>query len=543
MDDDDDDEEDLYSRRGRVINQLRARTLSYTQEGQMHQSLYINEQLHGILTSGSQARSAITDLASFDTEWEIQYREGLEMDLIEHYIRRKNHYRAVFLLECIAIRVSHSYDPRNPLSDEDSILIERLVLMYELFIQRVTALELVDRKRKSRASIALTSILDRALKIDLEPLSIRLMDSLTMSVTGLSKDAIDYVVLRFAARNNACDLARRVLDRGADVDGSILGLSTEIRGPRNLTPLHAAVESESKDMVKLLVTNGADIEATTTDPLEETPLLMAVINDGDDSSEILMFLLDQRANIEARDGRGKTSLRRAIHWGSLEMVQILLKKGASVTATDNDGLTMLHWAAKGGRSDLLKMLLDCKADIRARDLEGRTALHLCCMAIDQPSDRIECIDVLIDGGIDVNQKDSKKETALHTASRKAPAEIVDHLLSRGAYHSAECTDGTPLHLVVKTFDCLKVRKLLEHGANPNMRRLSDGKTPLHLAALYDQESPKKLEVLNLLCTHGADVLMLDDHSMSAINYNKGYGPSTNVLRIHLPMYEESNGQF
>ncbi|KAJ8130426.1 hypothetical protein O1611_g3206 [Lasiodiplodia mahajangana] len=50
------------------------------------------------------------------------------------------------------------------------------------------------------------------------------------------------------------------------------------------------------------------------------------------------------ANLESKDGAGRTALSLAAKWGFHDIVRALLKKGANPKTIDSDGMTPLHWA-------------------------------------------------------------------------------------------------------------------------------------------------------------------------------------------------------
>ena len=76
-----------------------------------------------------------------------------------------------------------------------------------------------------------------------------------------------------------------------------------------------ATSNGDLEMVQLLLENGANIEAR--DQRGETALMMAIRKD---DLEMVQLLLEHGANIEARDQRGETALMIAVYY--LEMVQL-----------------------------------------------------------------------------------------------------------------------------------------------------------------------------------------------------------------------------
>ena len=102
---------------------------------------------------------------------------------------------------------------------------------------------------------------------------------------------------------------------------------------------------------------------------------------------------------------------------------------------------------------------------------------------------------------DVNAPDADGLTPLHRAADKGSFLGVHTLLKAGARPNVCTRDGvTPLHLAADRVDSGEVvTRLLDGGANPNMREAVDGHTPLHRAVLSDSA-----ESVNRLLQRGAD---------------------------------------
>ncbi len=64
----------------------------------------------------------------------------------------------------------------------------------------------------------------------------------------------------------------------------------------------------------------------------------------------------------------------ACEYGRNEVVEFLLQHGASLEAQANTGQTALHWAIIGGHADTIKLLVDRGASLEAKNAYGGTAL-------------------------------------------------------------------------------------------------------------------------------------------------------------------------
>ena len=69
-----------------------------------------------------------------------------------------------------------------------------------------------------------------------------------------------------------------------------------------------------------------------------------------------------------------TALRIASKEGHVELVEMLLNNGANVNAKNSYGVTALHIASREGHTDIVAMLLEKGADVNAKTNWGDTAL-------------------------------------------------------------------------------------------------------------------------------------------------------------------------
>jgi ankyrin repeat protein len=70
------------------------------------------------------------------------------------------------------------------------------------------------------------------------------------------------------------------------------------------------------------------------------------------------------------------SLLDAVYEGDLQRVKSVLDQGADVNAKDIDGWTALMYASLNGYADIVKYLIDHGADINVKNKYGETALLL-----------------------------------------------------------------------------------------------------------------------------------------------------------------------
>ena len=90
----------------------------------------------------------------------------------------------------------------------------------------------------------------------------------------------------------------------------------------------------------------------------------------------MMLLLEQGAEVDARDQDGRTPLHEAALSRSTAISYILLANLADLEARDEEGSTPLHLAAASGRATVVRRLLEAGADTGAKDGRGRTPMDL-----------------------------------------------------------------------------------------------------------------------------------------------------------------------
>ena len=70
------------------------------------------------------------------------------------------------------------------------------------------------------------------------------------------------------------------------------------------------------------------------------------------------------------------SLHEAARLGQTETVIALIDEGADILAKDDDGNTPLHLATSSGQTETVIALIDRGANVNTRDKDGNTPLHI-----------------------------------------------------------------------------------------------------------------------------------------------------------------------
>ncbi|MXZ72186.1 MAG: hypothetical protein F4Z04_11900 [Acidobacteria bacterium] len=216
---------------------------------------------------------------------------------------------------------------------------------------------------------------------------------------------------------------------------------------------------------------------------------------------VVRTLIEDGADVDARQGDGATALHWAAYWDELEVATLLMRSGAEVNAANDLGVTPLWAAAENGSAPMAQRLLDAGADPNVSLLSGETPLMTAA--------RVGAADVaraLLEAGAETSMTAGRSQTALMWAVAQRHPTVVGVLLEHGAPVDARTDVWTE---VVKT---------TPEPWNPEYvaELPQGGYTPLLFAARAGDLASAKL-----LVAAGADV---DDQPP--------YGTSATVVAAH-----------
>jgi len=252
-----------------------------------------------------------------------------------------------------------------------------------------------------------------------------------------------------------------------------------------------------------------------------TPIIEAA-EDGDLAR--VQALLNNRADVNAKDNYKQTALHFASQNGHKEVVVLLIANGADVNASRFDGETPLHWALSHDRDEIAELLIAEGANVTAKSEYGETPLLL--------AHNLKLIELLISKGADINVKTNSGLTLLHRAETK---EIAEFFIDKGVDVNAKDSNGfNAFWFAVKRSRIEVVEVLIENGADLNIQDRTSGLTALHNAAGNGDN-----DMVELLITSGADL-----NAKGVIKVNKvdrfGATPLDYALTQRRPQYDTAD---
>jgi ankyrin repeat protein len=228
---------------------------------------------------------------------------------------------------------------------------------------------------------------------------------------------------------NCTGLVTDLIDHGASVDA---------RDRFGARPLSHAARFGHLPTVDLLLGRGAPIDARNL--AGATALYLAVENN---RTPVALRLIERGADVNLPGRSGVTPVSAAAFRGNDDLVEALLGRGAGDREPDQTGKTPIVYAAAAARFDVVKRLLARHIDVNARYANDLTLL-MWASGPDEAApeaESIRIVQLLLDSGAHVDDRDNRGRTALMTAAEGGRAGIVDVLLARGADRSLKDKAG------------------------------------------------------------------------------------------------------
>ncbi|CAI8035374.1 Ankyrin-3 [Geodia barretti] len=288
--------------------------------------------------------------------------------------------------------------------------------------------------------------------------------------------------------------AKAVVVKKRSVAGSVITTVSKFVVPKYLLNpilLMTAVSSGDKDEVKMLLSKGADPNASP--PMIEFTPLMEASRQG--NVEIAGLLLDKGADPNRTNNEGWTALMAATNNGRYGTVDILLQKEQTRTCK-TIGWSALMAAVYKRHDEVALRIIQAGATPHLQDKNHTNAILL-AIATNEQDRVVEALLERVEDPSQLDLQDSYGETVLIFACKNRNLELVKRLLSMKANPNLCNNHGeTPVLIATKWGDTEIVQELLDNYADPNM-----GNThPLMVAINLGRK-----EIAKLLVDRGANI--------------------------------------
>eukprot|EP00210_Caulerpa_lentillifera_P003601 g3436.t1 len=288
----------------------------------------------------------------------------------------------------------------------------------------------------------------------------------------------------------------------------------------NAGPMHWAAHSGNPEIIKQFIKEGVPVDSK--DKRGRLPLHRAAERGLLTAVCILVEAMGkQKSDIHKKDSKGYSPVQLAAAHGFVDVVTKLLEGG---NTKDIKGLTALHLGIRMQMDDIVKsLLMSGKCDVNAKDGDGCTALHYAA-----ESGQGTQVGMLLEAKADMFIASSDGMMPIHRAAAEGHMEVLEELIAHGALSNCTTTSGsTPLHYAASSGQLSVMRHLIRKKIPVN--QMSSG--TVACTALYCAASNGKLDAVNLLLEHDADVDVVCGNESTALHIAASNGHTAIVKRL------------
>ncbi|NWJ04010.1 ACAP3 protein, partial [Crypturellus undulatus] len=146
--------------------------------------------------------------------------------------------------------------------------------------------------------------------------------------------------------------------------------ASDLEDLRELHPgllIYKAAQARNLPLMAEALAHGAEVNWVNDEDEHKTPLIQAVMGGSLIACE---FLLQNGADVNQRDSRGRAPLHHATYLGHTGQVCLFLKRGANQHAVDGDGQDPLSIAVQAANADIVTLLRLARMNEEMREAEG-----------------------------------------------------------------------------------------------------------------------------------------------------------------------------
>jgi ankyrin repeat protein len=194
------------------------------------------------------------------------------------------------------------------------------------------------------------------------------------------------------------------------------------------SPLHDAAVAGDVDAIRRLVADGADLDAR--DGAGRTPVMAATVAH---QAEAVQVLLEAGADVDLRDDRLDNPFLYAGAEGLLDILRLANEAGADPALTNRYGGVAVIPASERGHVEVVRYLLDeTDVDVDHVNNLGWTALLEAVILGEGGAPHQAIVRMLLDAGADPELADRDGVTPLAHARARDQADVAAILVAAGA---------------------------------------------------------------------------------------------------------------
>ncbi len=224
-----------------------------------------------------------------------------------------------------------------------------------------------------------------------------------------------------------------------------------------------------------------------------------------------------------KENHNSSVLNLSAYKGNFRITQILIDYCKNynnnnlkqfINEENDQGITPIHYASFRGDINIIKLLIENGADYRKKTKRDLTVIHYCAQS-NKPNSLLyfyflcrKNANLSGDKYDLITEKDKGGSTPLHWAVYSSAEDFLLFLINLNVFKTIEAKlnfinqndnqGNTPLHLCITSKSSRIALKLLQNGANPNIRDRK-GNTPLQLAIDKNQAEIKRVIENNQSC--------------------------------------------
>jgi ankyrin repeat protein len=149
------------------------------------------------------------------------------------------------------------------------------------------------------------------------------------------------------------------------------GISPNVKNYLEGTPCLIAVQKGRREMVQLLLTNGANLRETN--PETGNSLLHIALDEGHE--EVALLLIAAGVSRDAKNKKGQTPMHLAAKRGFGGIVRMLAGPDTKFEKTDNEGYLPLHYAIESGKTEVIPFVLHKQSFLNKPVVDPPTATN------------------------------------------------------------------------------------------------------------------------------------------------------------------------